>query len=47
VSPRIIAQAGLFTSHPDLTADLRADKRVVTLTTPAAARKQLKHTLYR
>jgi len=47
VSPRIIAQAGLFTSHPDLTSDLRIDKRVVRLVIPAAARKQMKQTLYR
>lgn len=47
VSPRIIAQTGLFTAHPDVEVDLREDKRVVTLILPAATRKKMKHILYR
>jgi hypothetical protein len=47
VSPRIIAQTGIFTSHPDPDADFRSDKRVVTLIIPAATRRKMKHILYR
>lgn len=47
LSPRIIAQAGLFTAHPDPQEDFSTDKRIVKLIVPAENRRQLKHSLYR
>jgi hypothetical protein len=47
LSQRIIVQAGLFTIHPDPSADFRRDTRIVTLVIPKDVRKRLKHTLYK
>jgi hypothetical protein len=47
ISPRIIAQTGIFTIHPDPVADFREDKRVVSLIIQHDLRKKLKYILYK
>jgi hypothetical protein len=47
VSLRIVAQAGIFTTQPDIRSDLRLDRRVVRIIIPAQFRRPLKSMLYK
>ena len=47
VSPRIIAQNGVFTSHPDVKVDLRTIPAVVRITIKHEFRRSLKAMLYK
>jgi len=47
ITPRITAQSGLFTCHPNPSEDFRSNKDIITLIIPKKNRKKFKEILYK